>query len=157
MRSKPIFFAGTLLIILSAALWGVNYRLNHLPLTAADKQFRSRVAGADSVVIRARKPVGFVARGAPRQVLNAEQTQNLIESLRFTRAETQRGVMALSPLELTFVRAGQNLARFELYRAEGKSELETLEKPYQVYRLHPRFEKPLSRALGETSTQEKSP
>ena len=80
MKRKPIL----LLLVVGAALWGVNYRLDHPPLTQADKEFRALVAGADSVwiyqsVVTNKKPL----QSANRQVdLNEEQTRELIENLR---------------------------------------------------------------------------
>ena len=144
---RKLVLAVVLLLSVGALVWGVNYRLNHPALTPADRQFRARVAGADSAVIRQKKPVGFVKRAAPLAVLDAAQTRALIETLRFVNANSQLDIVSLSPLELTFLRAGQPLARFELYQSDHSSELESLEKPYQVFQLHPRFDKPLRRLL----------
>ena len=148
MKRRPLALALALMFVVSAALLGANYWLNHPPLSSADGEFRARIKGASGTVIRQKKPVGFVARRAPLHVLDAAQTRELIENLRFVSSATQLNVSALSPLELTFERDGQPLARFELYQAENASELETLEKPYRVYRLHPRFHKSLRRMLN---------
>ena len=149
MKRQPILFASALMCILGAALWGVNYRLQHPPLTAADREFRALVSGADGVTIRQKKPVGFVARGAPFRVLDAAQTRRLIDNLRFTGADENLNVASLSPLELTFARAGQPRARLELYQSQNAGALETLQKPYRVFHLHPRFAKSLRRMLNE--------
>ena len=150
MKRQPLILSVALLFVVSAALWGANYRLDHPPVSPADIEFRARVGGANGTVIRQKKPVGFVARRAPLRVLDAAQTRALIETLRLSSPATQLSVAALSPLELTFERDGQPLARFELYQASEASELETLEKPYRVYRLHPRFHKSLRQMLNQS-------
>lgn len=151
MKRNPLYLAYALIFVIGATLLGVNWRLNHPPLSAADREFRHAVAGADRVIIRQKKPVGFVARGAPMQTLDARQTQALLETLRFIGASSQLNAVSLAPLELTFARQGQSPARFELYQTPTSSELENLEKPYQTYKVHPRFEKPLREFLNEVA------
>ena len=82
MKRKPILLAIALLLVVGAALWGVNYRLDHPPLTDADKEFRALVAGADRTVIAyypssQSKPV--------RVTLSNIQTAQFIETFRFSR------------------------------------------------------------------------
>ena len=51
MKRKPIIIAFALLLIVGAALWGVNYRLDHPPLSYTDKELRATIAGFDEVEI----------------------------------------------------------------------------------------------------------
>ncbi len=150
---RQVLVALVSIAVIGAALWGVNWRLDHPPLSDADRDFRARVAGADGVIVRHKKPVGFVARGAPLQILDAAQTRDLIESLRFARTDSRLNVISLSPLELTFERHNKPLTRFELWQTPTATELQHLEPPYQIYQLHPRFEKPLRRVLSEVLPQ----
>ena len=49
MKRKSLVLCFALLCV-GAALWGVNYRLNHPPLSKADREFRALVAGADKTL-----------------------------------------------------------------------------------------------------------
>lgn len=157
-----------LLIVVSAALGGVNYRLNHPPLSDADQQFRALIAGADSVAASqgsCQQPECSANAVIAYKPLDAAQTRHLIELLRFVDTapdnfgkETATG----AGLILTFGRDGQELTYFNLGQTLVSSELSSDTKPLyfstgadgnrvQVpsFQLHPRFEKPLRAYLDE--------
>ena len=86
MKRQPIIVAVALLLVVGAALWGVNYRLDHPPMTKADKEFRALVAGADSLQVSqasCQDSACIKKRIIKYNPFNAAQTRELIEQLQF--------------------------------------------------------------------------
>ena len=166
MKRKPILLAFALLLVVGAALWGVNYRLDHPPLTKADKEFRALVAGADSVSISQLNSIGVLSPSDRNKKLNATQTRQLIEKIRFLDKLASAGTFASAMLPipkgwptpkggiyiLRFSRKGESLARCLLFQSEKESgiscpALQDSKVPGSIHQLNPRFNKRLNRVL----------
>ena len=152
MKRKILFLSS--LLIVGAVLWGVNYRLDHPPLTQADKEFRALVAGADSV-----EASQFSCQNQPCSAnvmlkykpLSAAQTRELIEQLRFTTVTSVAGTpMGGINLNLKFRPRGGKPINFVFSQTEKTSSLthfvsgDVIDGSYQI---NPRFNKRLNRAL----------
>ncbi len=151
MKRKPILFAIALLLVVGTALWGVNYRLDHPPLTKADEEFRVLVAGADSVEVgqtscspqQACLSATWLSYGA----LNAEHTRKIISQIRLEDAVPNRNFEGRPVyLRLTFTHIGQPLLACELGQSPTLS-LIFPEKGERYYSLSPRSHKRLNRTL----------
>ncbi len=168
MKRKPLILAITLSLVVGAALWGVNYRLDHPPLTDADKEFRALVAGADEVQASqesCQRSTGCLKNSwIVYDPLNAAQTRNLTEQIRFSGdAETPMGTQwkkTYVRLNLSFKQRGKEMAYLALLQDENSGLLATPTKPFQfstggawqnfvapTHQIHPRFHKRLNRAL----------
>ncbi len=157
MKRKPILLALALLLVVGAALWGVNYRLDHPPLTKADKEFRALVAGADGIEISQLQMNDMPQEGSPVRLnsLNAAQTSQLIDLLRFSKAlsampNSGRGTIEF--FNITFLKQGKGIAFCAREQSPQGSAFEcnTLPNaryPHHKYQLNPRFNKRLNRAL----------
>ena len=160
MKRRSILFALALMFVVSAIVWSVNYRLSHPALTPTDVEFRALVAGADSVKIKQRdlsNPASSQRIYFNYVALNAAQTRQLVESMRFVNTDSGFNIGRNDPLALDFYKQDKRVARFELYQSARQSELENIEAPNHVYQLHPRSEKPLRRALDEWVPQRVRP
>ena len=166
MKRKPILFAVALLLVVGAALWGVNYRLDHPPLTQADKEFRAMVAGADSVEIVQYTPKPTTANGSVKHPsLNLTQTHELIEIIRLLKWESDQSPVSgtESFTTLVFFRDGKPLRKCDLYLNQSSSQLLVEIKSGQFimqgssggmnrrmqmsFPINPRFNKRLNRLL----------
>lgn len=163
MKRKPIILALAPLLVVGAALWGVNYRLDHPPLTKADREFRALVAGADSLEVR--QLICLQANCSTYdhfkfRPLNAVQARGLVEQLRLVDSSLARSGIPSDRFHLRFLRRDKVLARFVLYQTISSSQLSTRvdDKPpnamnvtmnvtYSNHNLNPRFEKSLRRYL----------
>ena len=155
MKRQPILLALALCLLTGAAIWGVNYRLDHPPLSRADKEFRALVAGADSVRASQYSCQTGNCYGNilyQHKPLNAAQTRALIERLRFT--DDRRTLFNAQPpgtvaLVLTFQRQGADIISYTLWEAPDSCTLNHFIPTIidSTYRLHPRFVKPLRRTL----------
>ena len=156
-------------IVLGAGIWGANYRLDHPPLSQNDKKFRGSVTGADSVVASQWACQGACSANTLLKFkpLDAAQTRQLIEQFRF-RDPAPDAVLTNwgnggTTLDLSFRRAGKELARYTLTQNPAQSELTDASKSLHFStgagwkpfyfglpcQLHPRFEKSLRRTLDE--------
>ena len=161
MKRKPLILSAALLFVVSAALWGANYRLNHPPLTKSDKEFRALVAGADSVEgsqFNCQKQSACAgAADVTYKPLNTTQTHELLEQIRLLDgdAQSQMKRQGIIYLNLTFSRKGKILYNVILNQSLKASELQWsgAEKtvispvPFYFYKINPRFNKRLNRAL----------
>ena len=169
MNRKFPVIAVALGCVVGAALWNVNARLDHPPLSKADRAFAASVAGADSVVASQWSCQGACSANALVKYppLGAAQTRRLIANLRFLDAApdaviTSAGVAGVT-LDLSFRRAGREVARYTLCQTRAHSEVRDISPPMRFSTgktwkpfyfgfpcpLHPRFENPLRRALDE--------
>lgn len=161
MKRKPLVFAFALIIVLVAALLGVNWRLNHPPLSDADKEFRALVVDADSVHVSqfsCQKQMACAASGTINYpTLNAVQTRELIELLRFTRDDKNLPAPNWSvpsvTLDLSFRRENHILGGYVLNQTPRQSGLiyASSSRVFSSYQLHPRFEKSLREFLDEVA------
>ena len=160
MRSKSTFFAGALLIILGAALWGVNWRLDNPPLTKADKDFRASVAGADAVRLEQKDFSRSVAGQTPLSVdvtLDAEQTRELISLLQFSRVSQTFGQGRPLRMRLVFLRQNQKDVVFSLEEHVGSMQLTGRAVLAPAYGLSPRSAKHVRRFLDEVAPKRLHP
>ena len=157
MKRKPILLAIALLLVVGAALWGVNYRLDHPPLTQADEEFRALVAGADGVwssqwACQGNCDENWLIKYKP---LDAMQTRELIENLRVVDGreyDSLAGDLSSTghstvELELKFTRQGKPLASFLLLQTPGSSGIGKLPAFKGITKINPRFNKRLNRVL----------
>ena len=154
MKRKPLLLALALLLVVGAALWGVNYRLDHPPLTKADKGFRALVAGANRVEIVNN---GGKGNSLAKQVeLDEIQTRELIENIRLFDRRAIGLSSSGSSIILVFWKNNEMLNTFVLNQRRNSSEmlidLEPMESrggksARSYYDLNPRFNKRLNRAL----------
>lgn len=159
MKRKPILLALALLLVVGAALRSVNYRLDHPPLTKADKEFRALVAGADSM-----RATQASCQNAPCAAsvelkfgpLNAEQTRDVISKIRLLDQEVSSSQELPVYINLMFYKNGKSLYNIVLFQTPSSSEIEKTWNGYEgnkyifptVYqRLNPRFNKRLNRTL----------
>ena len=161
MKRKPIIPAIALLLVVGAALWGVNYRLDHSPLTQADKEFRALVAGADSAVIAYYSSIGSKA---VRVTLNSAQVRHLLEQLRFSKDMSSSGATLgrNGYYHFRFLRQGKALLFCEFWQNTGGSKLYQVEPRssnagFEIFKVNPRFEKRLNRALDAYLRQRNRP
>ncbi len=158
MKRKPILVALAPLLVVGAALWGVNTRLDHPPLTDADadKEFRALVAGADSVQIYQFSCQPRTAACSSNGILfdinlNATQTDELTHESRFSEvcphfATPLQGI----ELNLKFRRRGKQIAYFRLSQTPRYIYLSHGLPNHiigETYKLNPRFVKPFNRTL----------
>ena len=166
MKRQPLIFAFALLFVVSAALWGVNWRLNHPPLSVADKEFRAAVSGADNVGVSqfsCQKQLACDASGTIHYLsLNAAQTRELIERLRFTNDQSipfNANEPGTVTLDLVFRSKQRELMRYTL--RETPHSIDVVHVIPSVidacYRLHPRFEKSLRQFLDQIAPQRLQP
>ena len=150
LMKRKLTFAIALLFIVGAALWGVNYRLDNPPLTKADKEFRALVAGADNVEIKTsvcQLPNCTRFARDEYRTLNADQTRELIESVRLIdRTPEQFSQNQLVSVSILTFKHQQKelLPEFGLNRMASWNEFHSGSGPYAV---HPRFNKRLNRVL----------
>ena len=162
MKRKPLVLAIALLLVVGAALWGINYRLDHPPLTKADKEFRALVSGADKVEITRMKTQSFGAKGRldhmELEQLNVSQTRELVEKLRFVDMDENTSV-STSPMRtrktrFIFFHREHKLIEVSLESEEGNNFIcahanyNPSGKNFPLnYKLNPRANKSLNRAL----------
>ena len=157
MKRKPLILAIALLLVVGAALWGVNYRLDHPPLTKADKEFRALVAGADSTEILYEKCcLGDSRSDGTIQFknLDANQTTKFTENLRFFD-DSSPAIFIGVGMHIRFFRQGKELSLFELNQISTLDNFSHLVEDkqqfapsvHQIFYLNPRFHKRLNRAL----------
>ena len=159
MKRKSLIPAIALLLVVSAALWGVNYRLNNPPLSDADKEFRALVAGTDSVKVSQESeqqqaiPTKFLIKYKP---LNATQAREFIEILRLLPEPHGGRPIGIfnSPkkfpvtLYLSFSRSDKELASLELSQTTTSTVFSCHDSTQtKFYKVNPRFNKRLNRAL----------
>ena len=166
MKHKHLRFSLALMLVVGAALWGVNWRLDHPPLTKADKEFRALVAGADSVQATQTscqlQPLSTCTnnRWIIYPPLNASQTRELTGVIRFSQyADPPVGTAWESRyvrLNLQFKRHGKELAYLAILQDDKTGLLVTCFEPElaslngfaaPTYQINPRFNKRLNRAL----------
>ena len=160
MRRKFIF-AIALLLVVGAALWGVNYRLDHPPLTQADKEFRALVAGADSMKATqasCQNSASACANSTELKFgpLNAEQTREIIGNIRPIGQEVSSSETPPIFINLMFYKNGKSLYNVVLFQSSKSSAVEKTWDGYKsnkyifptaYYQLNPRFNKRLNRTL----------
>ena len=154
MKRKPIVLAGALLFILSAALWGVNWRLDNPPLTKADKDFRAAVAGANAVRLEQNDTLHPVAGQTPMSVdvtLDADQTRELISILHFSRVFQIFGQGPPIRMRLVFLRQNQKDVVFSLEEHVSSVQLTGRAVLAPAYGLAPRSAKHVRRFLDEVA------
>lgn len=152
MKRKPIIVAFALLFVVSAALWGVNWRLDNPPLTKADRQFREAIAGADAVRLEQAELWHRVAGQTPiafSTTLNATQTHNLLDVIHLTNISSSFFPSRPVRVRLTFMRQGKKLGVFSIEERGDFMRLigRPIKAPY--YELHPRSVKRVRRILDE--------
>lgn len=154
MKRKPITLALALILVIGAALWGVNYRLDHPPLTKADKEFRAMVAGADRVQFWQWncQPLAkcTTTNATYFKTLNDEQIGEIVSQMRLLDVQATPFVKdQANSLNFTFFFKHKGM-RFSLNQKSRLGQI-TLEagpsKPTKTYALNPRFNKRLNRAL----------
>ncbi len=160
MKRKPLILALTLLLVVGAALWGVNYRLDHPPLTKADKEFRALVAGADSMKATQARCQNSSCVGDEQLKfgpLDAEQTRDVIDKIRVfdkevSPSQNQKSIF----INLSFYKKGRYLYGIILFQNATSSEIVkqvrgkngySFPSPPMNYKLNPRFNKRLNRVL----------
>ncbi len=156
MKRKLILSALALLLIVGAALWGVNYRLDHPPLTQADKEFRALVAGADSVEIYRNnyviKPGLQSLSPTTFHALNAAQTRQLLGKFRVSDEFVLEA--PLDSFDLTFRRRGKILLTAQLSQNFPSTTIVTTSGAQKrEYKLQPRFAKRLEIYLNQLPAQ----
>jgi len=159
MKRRPFLLAFALWFLIGAALWGVNWRLDHPPLSDADKEFRALVAGADETrVVRFTHEQKTIIThiSSIHTTLNAIQTHELIESLRFVDSTAAPTYPSRGSIRLEFSRHGKALSWFDLTQTSTSSQLQCYAPPH-LYNLNPRFEKPLRRTLDQVLPQRLRP
>lgn len=165
MKRKPLLFALALFVFIGAGVWGVNWRLDHPPLSAADKEFRALVASADRVEVSqqgCQSPNCGEQWTIKYKPSNAAQSLELIEKLRFTD-DRRIPFNAVAPgtvaLDFTFQRKGADLIRYTLWETPHSFSLVHIIPSIvdSSYQLHPRFEKPLRRFLDQVAPQRIKP
>ncbi len=156
MKRKPITLALALMLIVGAALWGINWRLDHPPLTQADKEFREIVAGADSIKMEQKDYAHFKPANAPTtidQTLDATQTRQFIARVRLTDASTAFNGTGRSETRLIFRCQNQTISTFMLEEFKGSIQLRLSTGETPFYNLHPRFYKSMKLYLDEIAPQ----
>ena len=162
MKRKPLLFAIALLLVVGAALWGVNYRLDHPPLTKADEEFRTLVAGADNVQVFQYNDIIPPPRSTfwnpPEHFekpLNFNQTRELIDKIRLTSNEAEHN-FCLDTSSNTFVfdfqRQNKELLSLTVWlpdksHPKGIALIRLPSSDSSAFTLNPRFNKRLNRAL----------
>ena len=153
MKRQPLILAIALPLVLGAALWGANWRLDNPPLTKADKDFRTAVAGAGAVRLDQKDLLRSVAGQTPLSVdmtLDAEQTRELISILRFSRV-----FQIFSPRPITmrlfFLRQNQKDVVFSLEERVDSMQLTGRAVLAPAYGLSPRSAKRVRRFLDEVA------
>ena len=158
MKRKPLILVTALIFIVGAALCGVNYRLNNPPLSDADVEFRALVAGANNVQVSqfsCQNQMACAASGTLNYpTLNAAQTRELIERLRFTNDQTipfNANEPGTVTLDLVFRNHQRELMRYTLRETPRSIDLVHVIPSVidACYRLHPRFGKPLRQFLDQ--------
>lgn len=177
MKRKPLLSAIALLLVLGAALLGVNWRLNNPPLSDADRKFRALVAGADSVQMSQEscqlKPACLKNNWVTYDPIDAAQTRELVRTIRIVGSETVPiGAQwkSYARLNLSFKRRGKEVAYLAILQDKKSSLLATPSKPFQLstggvwqnfvsptYRIHPRSERPLRQFLDQIAPQRIQP
>ena len=174
MKRQPLILCLALLIIVGAALWGVNYRLDHPPLSQVDKEFRAALAGADNAEINQynARPVKGQKSVVTTCVLDAAQTRELlIEHIRLGKPQKGISITPTVFLRIIFKRGEKQLASIQVNQTARQTEVlvpknfwtsasaqrsfftvrswgKTLNLTVlTVHQLHPRSEKRLNRAL----------
>ena len=153
MKRKTTF-ALALLVFTGAALWVVNWRLDHPPLSRADKEFRVLVAGADGVHIY-RNNFGIKPSLQPTTfyALGNAQTRQLLGKLRFSDESVLDA--PLESFALEFRRGGKIVCYARLSQRAASTTLLTTNKGGQMreYKLQPRFAKRLELYLNQLPAQ----
>lgn len=156
MKRKPILLALALLLVVGAALWGVNCRLDHPPLTKADKEFRGIVAGADAIEITQdscqERPECENGHETVSEKLTAAQARTLIEHLRFLDKQPvgRRGrPPQVAVLYFHFLRKGRasETIYFTLLQTADEAHMYSPQHLSKSFILNPRFNKRLNRVL----------
>lgn len=166
MKLKSLRLSLTLLLVMSFVLLGVNYRLNHPPLSNADKDFRALVSGADSVQMSQMSCPWYQA--CLKNVLieykplDANQTRELTQRLRFTDDRLNplmKPPPRAMPLILSFRRKGKEITRYTLWETPRSMTLVHI-TPSAIdasYKLQPSFVKPLREYLNTVAPKRLQP
>lgn len=160
MKRKPLILAFALIFVISAALWGVNYRLNNPPLSDEDKQFRALVGTADRVGIYQWSCImGGCANNSLVQIqmLNPTQTGELLDNLRFVDLVPYMTATETVFLELHFWRRGKTLGALTIYQDKSSTWVKPRAPSSRFYKLHPVYEKRLRRYLNEIAPKRIQP
>ena len=156
---RKLTLAIALLLIVGAALWGVNYRLDHPtipPLTASDAEFRERVGSANKIYASqwsCQKNDCVNGEEIKYPALNQAQTQELLDCLRFTdeKVPTRFSEIGATQIQLEFWINGRRLDGYTIWQnptRDVRSFVIVKEYPNpSYYLLDPRFFRPLNRAL----------
>lgn len=92
-------------LVLGGALWGVNWRLDHPPLTQADLAFSRLIQGADEVKVSE----GF---GDAQATFTGERLMMLLNQMRF---DNDGGVISLGDFYvINFRKQGRSLCSLEI-------------------------------------------
>ena len=156
MKCPPLWLSCALIVVLGAALWGVNWRLDHPPLSKSDREFRALVAGANSVHIYRNNFVlnpGIGLQPTTFYALGNAQTRQLLSKLRFS----DESVLG-APIEsfvMEFRRGGKTVCYARLSQKPAATTLLTMNKGGQMreYKLQPRFAKRLESHLNQLPAQ----
>lgn len=156
---RKITFALALLLVVGAALWGVNYRLDNPPippLTASDKEFRERVGSANKIYASqwsCQKNDCFGGEEIKYPVLNQAQIQELIDCLRFTDEKVPTRFLGIgaTQIQLEFWINDRMLDTYTIWEKPTRdvhsiAVIKEFPNP-RYYILDPRFVRPLNRAL----------
>lgn len=95
------------LLLLASVLWGVNWKLDHPPLTAPDQEFTRLIRGADEVEISS-------CLGHKKAVLRGELLHTLIESIHLRNDFAPQYSSCDSCYTLSFKRKNRELSRFDV-------------------------------------------
>ena len=153
MKRKPLIIAIALLLVVGAALWGVNYRLDHPPLTKADKEFRAMVAGANRVEITSMicnrnscRPDN--SKSLP-QILNAQQARELVDLTYFLDSTKNQAFLWNEPVKrgymFKWILKGDRIVQGEIRQTQGYSATDIV----GFKRFYPRSEKRFWRYLNQ--------
>ena len=147
MKRKPLIFALALLLVVGAALWGVNYRLDHPPLTKADKEFRALVAGADRMEL-------WRSHSSSKSTLDSTELNELVRQYRLSQRVTFPGIAPpsfgkslLGHSSLLFWQQDKPIIWAFIYHTSKGSIIHVLNPHEGFYQVNPRFNKRLNRAL----------
>ena len=160
MKRKPLILSIALLFVVGAALWGVNYRLDHPPLTKADKELRALLAGADSMRASQASCQNAPCLGGSKRVefgpLNAQQTREIINNIRLLDKEISPSQVKPAFINLLFFKNGKSIHNVILFQEPNSTEViknwdgkkgNQNQFLQTHYKLNPRFNKQLNRVL----------
>ena len=151
MKRKPLLFAIALLFSVGAALWGVNYRLDHPPLTKADKEFRALVADVDGMRV---SQLSFKSPTQYKTIqlgqLNGLQTREFIGQIRLVDSSVDLGKVKGITLNFLLNRQGRELDNLNIVQNPNSTQIFVADSnsTWHGYQVNPRFNKRLNRALN---------